>query len=275
MALDQNSVEQQFSQARQTGQSAINFAQSGAGLEEMLRNSVSQRLSSSPLYGQREEAARQVLTSAPRAREDISNIIKGGTILSPTQQQSIMASRQAADVVPLTSLNDLLQAQTGGVETAVGAGLKSFDSILGALQAQAALEQSQAQSAFDRLMAQESLKLEQQKARAASGSGKPSIFDFLGQMLGQMLGQGQVDSPQSGATISGASDPYLGMVSLQGIGDEVPEVGNIGDVIENTDTGYKYEYTAGGWQRVGGQETQQSGFLNRIKSLFGGGGGSW
>ncbi len=191
-------IEQQFSQARQAGQQAISFAEQGAGLPQMLRQAVTERLQASPLFGQREQAAEQVLTSAPRARTELAQLVQagargeaGGAILSPTQQSGLISAQRAADVVPLLSLNDLLQAQTGGVETAVGAGLQGFDILSQANQARAQLAQTGAQNAFERDLANRELALRQ--ATAGAGS-QPSVLE---QLLLSLLQPGGGETPGS------------------------------------------------------------------------------
>lgn len=269
-------VEQEFTKARQTGQQAIDFAKSGANLESMLRESVTERMQRSPLFGQREQAAEQVLTSAPRAREDISQTIQEGNILSPTQQQSIMAQRQASDVVPLTSLNDLVQSLTGGVETAVGAGTDAFNTILSALQAQAQLEQTMAQGAFDRKLKLQELALKRQKA---GQSAQPS---FLERLLSQQMAGGQQLSgdPSQLAT----QFPGIENVSLRGVSEEVPAIAEEGTVVTDTDTGFSYVFRGGRWEEMnspqGGDQspsglsrfTGGQGFLGGIMDFFSGGG---
>lgn len=199
-------INSQFADAQSAAEGVINTAQAGAKLPQMLREAVSERFSQSPLLGQRDAAAEQVLTSAPRARADLAQLVQagaagqpGGQILSPTQQQSIISARRAADVVPLLSLNDLLQVQTGGVETAVDAGLSGFETLLGAQQARAQLKQSMAESAFERMMAEQEFALKQQEA--AKGSGNDSILGSLASILGS-LGLGG----ETGVTGNGETD---------------------------------------------------------------------
>src|SRR3990167_5793428 len=99
--VETSTVDTQIGKVRQAGQQAVDFAKSGAGLEQMLRQSVSERLAASPLNQQRDRAAANVLTSAPRARESVLQTVQagqagqpGGAILSPTQQASIIASKR-------------------------------------------------------------------------------------------------------------------------------------------------------------------------------------
>lgn len=175
----------QFSRA---SEASAQITEQAGRLPMLLRSAVTDNLQSSPLFGQREQAAQQVLTSATRGREEISNILQagqrgepGGAILSPTQQQSILTGRRAADVVPLLSLNDLIQAQTGGVETAIAGGLGLGQSLQDAAGQRAATElelagQREATRQFD---------IEAEIARSKGAGGGGLLDEILARILRQ------------------------------------------------------------------------------------------
>lgn len=100
-----------------------------ANLETMLRKTMAERMGQSPLMQQRESAAQQLLTSNPRGREFLAQKVQE-TPLSPTQQSSIMASRRAADTVPLMTLNDLLGVQTGGIENIIKSAVDPYEKAM-------------------------------------------------------------------------------------------------------------------------------------------------
>ncbi len=218
-------VQGQISRVRSAGQRASQLAQSGAGLEQQLRQAVTDKISGSPLFAQREEAAQTAITSPTRAREALAQTVQTQP-LSPTQQQSILASRQAADVVPLLSLNDLLQAQTGGVGTAVQAGLGSFQSLLNAANQQVGTEQNTLQNLlaqsqredqarqqqFENALSVQQLNLSRQKAAGggiqdrlltlseASEQGLPvgtRFSDLFGQVPQRQLSSTEIKAQQS------------------------------------------------------------------------------
>ena len=173
---------QRVSQAQRTasGMSAQAFK-----LPDMLRQAITEKFQQSPLYGAREQAAQQVLTSPTRSREELAGMVNApdGTIFSPTQQQSILASRRAADVVPLMSINDLLQAQTGGLENLIGAGTRAFQAQVAQAQGQAGAEQSLWENMFQQQQQQEQVRQfneqlawQQQKAAQTGVAGADDIL---------------------------------------------------------------------------------------------------
>jgi hypothetical protein len=177
-----------FDQAKQASEKSIDLAASGANLQQSLRDAVTGRLQASPLFGQREEAAKNLITAVPQARSELADLVQSGeAILSPNQQQSILTGRRAAATVPLMSLNDLLQAQTGGMETAISGGLGAFQALQQAQAARAQLAQQQAQDAFNNLIAQEQLDISRQKA---GGGGMSPIEQAIAALLQQRLSGG-------------------------------------------------------------------------------------
>jgi len=231
------SVNQKFSSASRASQGVIDTAKSGANLSGMLRDAVADRYSDSPLYPRREEAAQQVLTSAPRARESVAQLVQagaagqpGGQILSPTQQQSIISGRRAADVVPLLSLNDLIQARAGDIDTAVAGGLSGFQTLLGAQQAGAQLQQQEAESELSRFLTEQDLALKASQEARAGGEG--SVL--------------------------------AGLVSVQGISEQLPVYDEEGTVVTDDVTGGSVVFRNGFWEP---NEPQPSGGF--LRGVFG------
>lgn len=181
-----SNIQSQFDTASQQTEKAISMSESSAKLPSMLRDAVSERMQNSPLLPAREEAVSYMMETPTRVRDELSQNIQSGNILSPTQQQRVMAGERAAASVPVMTLNDLLQSQFGGVDTAVNAGLGAYETMLNAALARAELAQNQAQGAWDRYLQGENLRLSQQKS--AQGS-QPSFLEQL--LAAQMTGEGQ------------------------------------------------------------------------------------
>ena len=277
------SVNKQFSSASQASQGVIDTARSGANLSGMLREAVADRFTNSPLNPAREQAAQQVLTSAPRARADVASMVQagargeaGGQILSPTQQQSIIAGRRAADVVPLMTLNDLIQNRAGDIDTAVAGGLSGFQTLLGAEQAGAALQQQQSESALSRFLSEQDLKLKASADARAGGEGS-----VLAQLLAQMQNQGQGEqagpnpefvsvasqyAPDNAAKLHIQQNPGMSLVSVQGMDEELPVYAPEGQVMVNDDGSYSVIYENGQWQPYQ-EDTKEKNWLQKI---FGG-----
>ncbi|HEC65917.1 MAG TPA: hypothetical protein ENI23_11540 [bacterium] len=257
MALDTSSIDPLFQEAGRASEKAIGLTAAGANLPQLLREAVTDRLEASPLFPQREAAAQQVLTSGSRAREDIGGILRrgqagepGGAILSPTQQQGIISARGAADVVPLTSLNDLLQARIGGVGTAVQSGLSAFQSLLSATQQQAQSKATQAQDAFTNL-----LNLAANERAETELGLKTSQGSFLEKLLDRIAESG------GGAIAGGGQIGESPQFTPQEQGEASREV---------DDQGVVWEFNNGQWVPIGQVEQPQPESPGFLQNIFGG-----
>lgn len=222
---DFTSIEPLEKTAQQLESKAVTSAAAGYNLPSQLRSAISERFANSPLIGQREEALKTVLTSPERSREAVASKVQGGTILSPTQQQSIMAAQRAADVVPLISINDLLQNQFGSISDLVNAGTGAYQAQVAADQGKAQLARTQSDNAFTRLIKQAELELAQQKANQEN---QPSAIEKLLQQA--LLGSGQTNTSQT----------------------TTPNIPGVpGTIIEDDQTGIQYQAAQdGSWVQV-------------------------
>lgn len=166
MATTIQSAEQR---AQALEQKALQYQASGITMADKLKEAVSARYSTSnPIVQQRDAAAQTALTSSDRARADLSKTIAGGAILSPTQQQSILTQRNVSDIIPLASLNEILQRQYGGMDDSIDAATRAFQAESGLVTGQAGLARKQADSLYDRSIKEREL--------AAKSSGGPESF---------------------------------------------------------------------------------------------------
>lgn len=202
--VDFSSVQPMQQKAQQLEERALQTSVSGITLPDKLRAAVSERFQDSPLLKQRDSALSTFMTSPDRAREDVAEKVRGGTILSPTQQQSIISARRAADTVPLVSLNDLLNAQFGSMGEIVNAGTRGYQAQIAADQGAAGLARNQADSALKALFDQAGLELEQQKLdlerSKAAQANQPSAIESL---LMTLLGGGGMPGAEGGVAGSG------------------------------------------------------------------------
>lgn len=252
MATDFSSIEPLNQAANQAEDKAVASSAASYTLPQKLQDAINSRFNNSPILQQRDAALAPVLTSSDRAREAVAGMVNSGTILSPTQQQSIMSARRAADVVPLISLNDLLQNQFGSIDDLVRAGTAGFQAQVAADQGAAQLARERASSALQNLIAQRELALKEQQA-AGNGS-------MLEQLLPFLINQNQ-QPQQAPGTISPTS----------GVGPQFSSP--LGTVVEDDETGNRYQQTAQGWVQMepepkGWWESLFGGF--NLKNLFGG-----
>lgn len=223
---------------------AVSSAAAGYNLPSQLRSAISGRFNDSPLIKQRETAMQTFMTSPDRARESIASKVAGGTILSPTQQQAIVASQRAADVVPLASLNDLLKSQFGAISDLVGAGTGAYQAQVAADQGAAQVARQTADSALKRLVEQANLEMEQQKINAAKAPKAPSAIES---MLMKLLAGGQGGGAATGA---GAPEGFSRESKPTGIPSEefVARISQGGGAVNSPGGQWSFNNYTGGWQ---------------------------
>lgn len=218
-SMDNNNINSQFNQANQAASQIPNLTAASGDLESKLREAVTSRIQSNPIYQQRDQAASNFISSGPQIRADLANTVQQ-TPLSPSQQAAIESSRRASSVIPLTSLNDLVGSLTGGVENAVSGGLGAFNSLYqSAIQRAESLRQA-AQDAYNRQVTDRELAL---REASAGQSAQPSLLE---QILLQSLQNGgqtaqtqvQVPStfvPDQESSASAQLDPNQNFIPIQ------------------------------------------------------------
>lgn len=187
-----------FTQSNQAQENVYNMSKASGSLEKMLREAVNERFTSSPLYGQREEAGKNLMTTPANTRAELAKMAQSGqAILSPTQQESVVAGRRAAAVAPLMTINDLIQNRTGGMENTINQGIGAWNTMLNAEQNRATSLQNQAQNEWERQMKEREYELAVAKANQAN---KP---DFLTQLLSMS------QQPKQGVGTAGQPVSYM------------------------------------------------------------------
>lgn len=266
MATDFSSIEPLNQAANQAEDKALASSSASFTLPQKLQDAINSRFNNSAIVQQREAALQPVLTSADRSREAVAGMVNSGTILSPTQQQSIISARRAADVVPLISLNDLLQNQFGSIGDLVRAGTAGFQGQVAADQGAAQLARERANSALSSLIAQRELQL---KEAEASRANAPNPYaDLIGMLLGGQQGQGMLADSSPEAQI--AQYPGIDRVSVNGFTEELPLTVPVGTTAEDDQTGYKATFTGNGWQVQAPGPGILEQLFGGISRLFGG-----
>lgn len=278
------------SAARQAEDTAVSAAAAGNTLSDKLRSAVSERFQESPLARQRGEALSTYITSAPRARADIAEQVKGGTIFNPSQQSALLSARRASDVVPLLSLNDLLQAQFGGMGDIINAGTNAYKEQVGALQGAAQLARQRSDSALAQLYKQADLDLQNRQLRASQAAKAPSALET---MLAQLLSGGGTATAAGGGAQGGGEDsrlanlqvalqnapteaarssimntPGIGFVSVNNFTEELPVYAPEGTVATDDVTGASVIFKNGFWAPNTSENQPSTG--NWFTNIFGG-----
>lgn len=125
--VDFSGVDQARAAAQSATQNAQNYAIGGPNLADELRKAVGERFNSSPLAQQTAQAQSDFLAAGPQARADVAGLVNSGSILSPTQQQSILAAKRSAALVPLTAAGIMNNAEFGTMQDLINAGIGGYN----------------------------------------------------------------------------------------------------------------------------------------------------
>jgi len=198
-----------FNQANQAQQGVVNSMQSNTKLPDMLRQAVSERFSKTGLTEARSAAAGNLLNTPSSTRSEMANLGQTGqVILSPSQQQSILAGQRTSALTPLMTLNDMMTQRSGTTEQAINAGLSAYNTDIKSQQLNADSLYKQAESAYDRYMREREFGLAQQKA----GSGTNFLSSLLSGLSGGQPTEAKpmYSANQVGATSKGGEWTFNG-----------------------------------------------------------------
>jgi len=124
-----------FSQAQQASERAATAQENLPGsLEQFRRNLNEVYNKDNPLIKARESQLQSYLTAGDTARRDLLPQYAGGTVFTPTELQAIVSGRQAAALAPLSSLNQQIVGQYGGLKDYVGLGRDVLQAQISAAQ---------------------------------------------------------------------------------------------------------------------------------------------
>lgn len=232
--------------ARQSADSAggaYKTAVSNAGtMPDMLKSALDKQFSKdNPLIQQREGALKNYLTVAESAPTTVLPQNNNGMVFSPNQQAAIIAGLRAGAFAPITSANELLAWQQGGIGNAVDKASKMYEVLARVAQVEAenkrnsyqdllGLADRKSQAAAQQQQFQENVRqfglefaLKQEQARKSGGGGiGSSILSALGAGFNQPSQQQQVptrpaidsfwedDSPPEQQAINYRSQPMGG-----------------------------------------------------------------
>lgn len=168
-------VEAARNEATAQAKSANEFAARGNTLADELRKAVGERFGQSDVAKNVAQARGDFLTAAPKARSDVLGMVQGGTILSPTQQQQIMAEKKSAALVPLMGANMVQQATFGSLEDMLNAGVNAYKAQTQSQQGLAQIAQQNYTSLLNELVTKaqqeqqaQQMAIQQQEAQRAA-----------------------------------------------------------------------------------------------------------
>lgn len=145
-------------QAQNATQNVTNWSAQGMTLADELRQAVGERFGQSGVAKEAATNRANFMATAPQARSDILGLIQGGSILSPTQQNAILASKRAAAIAPVMGSNILQEAAFGSMQDLINAGVNAWNAQSTRAQGAAQLAQQNVQNILQRLTTEAQLK---------------------------------------------------------------------------------------------------------------------
>lgn len=192
MNPDYSKLDAARSDAEGARASAVDFAASGATLADELRKAVGERFAQSPIAQEAATARSEFLSAAPQARSDVAKMVNDGTILSPSQQQAILASRKASALAPVMGSNILQEAAFGTMNDLINAGTHAYSAEATRKQGLAEL----AQKSYSDLLSELVTRATQERA-AAEEARSAELFPLQKKkLLADIAGGGTTTSKQ-------------------------------------------------------------------------------
>src|SRR3990167_6165793 len=154
-------AKRQIAESRQ--EQALGYSAKGQTLADELRKAIGERFAQSDVAKQGAESRTQFLSAATQARADVSGLIQGGAILSPTQQQSIIASKRGAALAPVMGANVMQEAAFGTLEDLLNAGVNAWNAQSQYQTGMAGLAQQSYTSLLNELIQKSQIEAQQQQ----------------------------------------------------------------------------------------------------------------
>lgn len=127
--------------AQSAAQTAIDYSSRGNTLADELRKAIGERYGESGIAKDTATARTNFMAAAPQARTQVLDMVNSGTILSPTQQNAIMAAKRSSALMPLMEQNLVNDAAFGTIEDLINAGTNAWKAKSEAAQGSAQLAQ--------------------------------------------------------------------------------------------------------------------------------------
>jgi hypothetical protein len=124
--MDFSQAEAARQAAEQAATTAAEYGSKSYTIADELRKAMGERYAESPFPQQTAQARSDYMSAADAQRAKNAEMVAGGTILSPSQQQAIMSSARNAALVPLTSANLIEKGVFGTMEDLINAGTNAF-----------------------------------------------------------------------------------------------------------------------------------------------------
>lgn len=193
--MDDQAIAGARNYATETANTAAKYNSQGYTVADELRKAIGERYGESDIAKSTAEARGTFLAQAPQDRMAVQGMVDSGAILSPGQQQAVLAAKRGSALVPLMGANLVDSAAFGTIEDLINAGTNAF-------KAQGSYAMSlaqQAQQTYQNLM-DEAIKRAQQKQIEEELAMKKAMAPFEQQLM-----QAQIAN-----TLRSANQPYGG-----------------------------------------------------------------
>lgn len=229
MAVDWSSVDTARTNATNAANTALDYSAKSNTLADELRKAVGERYGESGMAQNTAKARTDFMAAAPQARADVLGMVQGGSILSPTQQNAILAAKRGSALMPLMGQNLVNNAAFGTIEDLINAGTNAWNAKTQAAQGSAQIAQTGYSSLLNELLqkAQEDraaqtqqwneqlqpLQLEQLKAQIAAtnrsnqGGGGSTSYTPV-ELNGQMYNYNPRTGEYIKANVQGGKSKY-------------------------------------------------------------------
>ena len=181
--------------AEKAGESVSSLQESVPGLLRDLKSSlVSIYAKDNPLIQAREQALQNYLSTPDVTRagllpENLPMVAGSPLTLSPTQQQSIVSTRQSAALAPLLGLNQAVSAGYGNIGDIVKGAGDIYSGQIEAARSKATLAQTLYRSAIDEYNAATARQEAERKGREQAGAIDPfALLQYIAGLQGQQQG---------------------------------------------------------------------------------------
>jgi len=168
-ATNWSDVEQARTNAQNAAQTVVDYSSRGNTLADELRKAIGERYGQSGIATDTAKARTDFMAAAPQARADILGLIQGGSILSPTQQNAIMAAKRGSALMPLMGANLVNDAAFGTIQDLINAGTNAWNAKTQAAQGAAQIAQTGYSSLLNELLQKAQ---QDQKAREEERAAK-------------------------------------------------------------------------------------------------------
>lgn len=124
--MDDQAIAGARNYATETANTAAKYNSQGYTVADELRKAIGERYGESDIAKQTSEARGTFLAQAPQDRMAVQGMVDEGNILSPGQQQAVLAAKRGSALVPLMGANLVDSAAFGTMEDLINAGTNAF-----------------------------------------------------------------------------------------------------------------------------------------------------